>query len=233
VFDGAERRGYHRAMSRLTRRAFARALAFGASSLALPLSATAKARGVEPLPPLPIVPHVSFVPPSRAGEPKRPVVDASFLDEQIARAVEIFGPFGVAFAFRPVVDLAAERRALETREDRDALGGELEARVINVFFVESLRDVDDPSRYRMGVTWRQRTALLHKYVVVASSALPTTMAHELGHFLGLDHSSVKNNLMSYDRDGKTVFLDARQGAVVRRNAEGLCRTKALDAEAGG
>ena len=38
--------------------------------------------------------------------------------------------------------------------------------------------------------------------------MPTTLAHELGHFLGNGHAYVKNNLMSYERDGGEVFLDA-------------------------
>ncbi len=202
--------------ARLPRRAFL------SSSLAIGLSAPRLARAgaaPPPLPALPVALRVASRDPARAGEARVPVVDATFVAEQLAAVASLYAPFGVSFAATDPSDLAARYLTLETRADRDALGAELGVDVVDVFFVASLRDVDDPSLYRMGVTWRKLTDLTKKYVIVAASARPTTLAHELGHYLGLDHTSVKNNLMSYDRDGGTVFLDARQGATVRRNAE--------------
>lgn len=178
------------------------------------------------MPALPIVARVAASPSARGGA-ATPVVDQAFVDEQLANALSLFGTFGVSFTLESAAALDPKFLALETRSDRDALAAELETSVVNVFFVESLRDVDEPSRYRMGVTWRKLTSLGKKYVIVSSAARPTTMAHELGHFFGLDHTSVKNNLMSYDRDGGTVFLDPTQGRTIRRHAEALYRTGAL------
>ena len=49
----------------------------------------------------------------------------------------------------------------------------------------------------------------------------------LGHFLGNPHSYVKNNLMSYDRDGGKVFLDDAQGQKARKTARALFASKEL------
>jgi len=54
-----------------------------------------------------------------------------------------------------------------------------------------------------------------------------TMAHELGHFFGLPHTAVKNNLMSYDRDGGAVFLDAKQTSTIQAFARLYLRAKEI------
>ena len=208
------------------------ALAGGALSwLVEPQRLSAKPRlSGKPLaepPRLLLAPAISF---SGEGKDKHDVVDDAFVASQITTANELYAPFGVGFTRAESRVLASKHAALEGREDRDALADELAPSAVNVFFVASLRDVDDPTRLRMGVTWRKLTDLKKKYIVVASSARPTTLAHELGHFLGLDHSSVKNNLMSYDRDGGKVSLDERQGRTVRQHADFLVRSKAVSSE---
>lgn len=151
-----------------------------------------------------------------------PVVGTAFVDAQLARTRELFASHGVSFVevgTRDAVD--ARFAAPVTRADRDAFAALLVRGSIDVFFVASLRDVDDPRQDRMGVTWRKLSDLSRKYVIVSAAAGPTTLAHELGHYLGLPHVAQRNNLMSYDRDGGTVFLEAPQGATMRRTARAL------------
>lgn len=170
------------------------------------------------LPPIPLAVWIARAP----GASSTPVVDAAFVDEQVAQSVTLFGAHGVRFREAEERRSAeTERYRLESRADRDAMADLLLPGVLNVFFVESLRDVDDPRLYRMGVTWRKLSNLTKRYVIVAASARETTLAHELGHCFGNDHSRVTNNLMSYDRDGGAVFLDEAQGAKCRRAARGL------------
>jgi hypothetical protein len=119
------------------------------------------------------------------------------------------------------------QRKLETRADRDALADAMQPGVANVFVVASLRDVDTPALMRMGVCWRKLSNLAKRYVIVASSAMPTTLAHELGHFLGNGHAYVKNNLMSYERDGGKVFLDVAQARRSRTTAARLLSAREL------
>lgn len=157
-----------------------------------------------------------------------PVVSRAFLDDQLAQANTIFADFAIRFVINAEDRTLAEEHAeLDDRADRDALADSMWVGVANVFFVQSLRDIDDPKVHRMGVCWRKLSNLKKKYIIVAASARATTMAHELGHFLGNGHSSVKNNLMSYDRDGAKVFLDDKQGAKSRRTATALLATKSL------
>ncbi|MFO0556072.1 MAG: hypothetical protein U0271_47280 [Polyangiaceae bacterium] len=157
------------------------------------------------------------------------VVTRDFIDAQLAQANTIFGEHGVAFhEARDLVDLPQKTARLESATDRDAMSEHMQKQVVNIFFVASLRDVDDKKVFRMGVTWRKLSDLSKKYIIVAASALPTTMAHELGHYLGNDHSSVKNNLMSYDREpGAKVFLDDKQGEKARKTALALFAKKTL------
>lgn len=179
----------------------------------------ARAGEVEMLPTIPITRHVV-----RDGAL---VVDDSFMDLEIATANSLFKDAGVAFAFSGVVEIDAVYKALETRDDRDKLADLRVEKEVNVFFVDSLRDVDDPKLHRMGVTWRKLSKLSVKYIIVAASGSPTTMAHELGHFFGLDHVGQKNNLMSYDRDGGDVFLTDPQRRVIRSTAQGLLARKEI------
>lgn len=156
-----------------------------------------------------------------------PVRDEAWIAAQVAEANRLFSPFGVTFDRVELRSLEPRFAALETKEDRDALADHRKPRVINVFVVRSLRDVDDPALLRMGVHWRKLTDLGQNYVIVAASARETTLAHELGHYFGNPHNDVLNNLMSYRRDDGEVFLDAAQGTVIRRHAQSFIATQKL------
>jgi len=164
---------------------------------------------------LPIAVHVVHVDGS-------PVVPRSFVDQQLERANAIFTPYGVRFAEPSAPPpLAARHAALETREDRDALGAHAAPGVIHCFVVRSLRDVDEPERMRRGVHWHSRTHEGAHFVVLSSIAGPDVLAHELGHYLGNPkHSSTPGNLMSYERGAVPPFLDAGQ---VRRMRAAIAR----------
>jgi hypothetical protein len=157
----------------------------------------------------------------------RPVRDEAWVDAQIAEAERIFGALGVHLRKASQRPLAERFALLETRADRDALDAVKAKGVVNVFVVASLRDVDDPPRTRMGVHWRNRASPSHRYVIVSADALPTTLAHEIGHYLGLDHSPVVDNLMSYQRASERVFLDPRQTRTVRAFARLAFASKEL------
>lgn len=138
----------------------------------------------------------------------------AWVDAQIDAAQAIYNEFGVSFRKANTRRLTPELMRLETRADRDALAAHLEAGRINVFVVASLRDVDDPKLYRMGVHWAPNGDLKRQYVIVSAAARKTTLAHEIGHYFTLQHMFVADNLMSYSRTGGVVFLNAKQKADV-------------------
>jgi hypothetical protein len=199
-----------------------RALLAAAGAVAIPRGALAGQPVAAPIPPLPLTIAVA------AGD-GGPVRDAAWVDEQLAQADALFTPLGIPLVRVASRSLPAAHAQLETRADRDALAALLEPKRINVFLVSSLRDVDDPKLYRMGVHWRNRPRPAKRYVIVAASARPTTLAHELGHYFNLDHSPVKDNVMSYDRSGGPVFFDDKQADRMRAAARMYVAGKLLDA----
>ncbi|WP_437654171.1 hypothetical protein [Sorangium sp. So ce1182] len=162
------------------------------------------------------------------GDAGKPVRDEPWVDAQIAEAVRLFEPAGVALRKAASRALSPRFAWIETRADRDALASALEARRINVMIVASLRDVDDPRRFRMGVHWRHRATPERRFVIVAAHAPPTVLAHELGHFFGLGHSGTDDNVMSYSRTGAPVSFDAAQIETIRSSARRYAASKALD-----
>jgi hypothetical protein len=167
-----------------------------------------------PAPPLPPLPLSIAV----AVEGGRAVREEAWLAVQLAEVERLYGPIGLRFKRTAARSLTEPYARLETRQDRDALDAERQEGVINAFIVASMRDVDDTRRYRMGVHWRNTTWLSHRYVIVTADAIPSTLAHELGHWFGLPHAHKVDNLMSYSRTGERVFLSKHQAATVRAGA---------------
>lgn len=166
---------------------------------------------------LPLVVHVTL-------EGEGDVVPQGFVAERVARANEIFAPYGVSFVVDKTVALAAKHAALETRADRDALGAYAKRGAIDCFVVRSLRDVDDPQHLRRGVHWRSQTHEGRRYVVISSSSGLNVLAHELGHYLGNHaHSDVAGNLMSYTPAEGLPFLDEKQQKRLGRTVRELLK----------
>lgn len=188
---------------------------------ALAVGAASRAAAQAPIPPLPLVVHVALV-------DGHPVVDEAWVRQQVDAANALFAPHGLAVRLARVEPLVTPPLArIESREERDSLGAALAAGVVNVFIVAGLADIDGPGD-RRGVHWRVRRGRGRHLVIVAESGGGTTLAHELGHFFGLPHSHVVNDLMSYDRTG-APFLSDEQGARMREHARAFLRSRELAA----
>ncbi|MFO0696397.1 MAG: hypothetical protein U0230_22715 [Polyangiales bacterium] len=148
-------------------------------------------------------------------------LDVDDVEAELERANAIFASAGIAFApSRPEVRHGTDvPRAARTRDERDALVRLGSGPEIHVFVVEELFDVDEAGRRRMGVHWRVRGDVAKHGILLASYALPTVLAHELGHYFGNPHSHVPDDLMSYVRTGtRPPFLSAGEIRRARTSA---------------
>jgi hypothetical protein len=188
----------------VTRRAVGRATALGLAAAALgAFQPWARAKPPDVVD-LGLAIHVA-----REGE--RAVVEDAFVERQVSTANRIFAPYGVTFARSEQHERGPLHARMETRADRDALGAFVRPRLINVFVVASLRDVDEPQRVRRGVHWRSTSHAPAHYVIVSRISFDAVLAHELGHFLGnRQHSDTPGNLMSYRHTDVLPFLDEVQ-----------------------
>jgi hypothetical protein len=146
----------------------------------------------------------------------KPIADRAWLAAEIDAAEGLFEPFGVRFAKVDGAPLDASLAHVETRADRNAFASHVTSRDIDVFVVDSLRDVDDPAQVRRGVHWHAPSGV--HYVILVATAPKTVLAHELGHYFGNPHSRVVDNVMSYERTGAPVFFDADQGKRIAARA---------------
>ena len=153
---------------------------------------------------------------SVVDEAGKPLAEAAWLAAEIDAAQGLFEPFGVRFARADGAPLDARLAHMETRADRDALAPHATRHGIDVFVVDSLRDVDDPLQMRRGVHWHAPSGA--HYLILVAGAATTVLAHELGHYFGNPHSPVLDNVMSYARSGGPVFFDADQGRRIAARA---------------
>lgn len=194
---------------RVTRRAFSGGLGALVGTFALPTLGAPGTPDVIPRIPL------SF---GVATEDDQPVRDQAWIREQVDIMEGLFGPLGVHPVDVGSRSIGPRFDHVETRVDRDDLIHELQTGVVNVFVVGTLRDVDDPALLRRGVHWRNRGTPSSRYVILAAEAPPTVLAHEMGHYFGNGHSATRDNLMSYDRSGGQVFLNAAQARTIQAAA---------------
>jgi len=126
------------------------------------------------------------------------VASAQWFADQLALANTHFAASDIAFQLAGVDALPESVSHVKTRADRNALArgkGRLGGGVIHVYLVGALDDVDVVGEARNGVAWRLPKDN-RKYVILAATARPVTLAHELGHVFGLPHSDYAESIMN-------------------------------------
>lgn len=119
-----------------------------------------------------------------------------WLSQQLQHANTLFTPMGMVFEIAAVKSLPGPQGLVETREHRDALGAQRhEKGTIHLFLVKRLANVDEPGIIS-GVHWRLRSDRRKRWVILAGSAARWVLAHELGHFFSLPHSTYPASVMN-------------------------------------
>lgn len=150
------------------------------------------------------------------------------LSAAIARANLALSPFQIELVVRAIEALPGSYGSITRRRDRRRIAhhaprdGTLHVFMVSNIEIGSARSGDRSVR---GLHWRYSGVLRklreREYVVVSGDAPVTTLAHEVGHFFGLDHSEREENLMCSCRRGPRQIFSARQGSVIRAGARGF------------
>jgi hypothetical protein len=132
-----------------------------------------------------------------ATTPEGPVRPPTWVAEQLTVANTHFAPSGIAFELAATTALPATAATVTTRQDRDRLAEHAHhPNAINVYIVATLMDVDRPGEQIRGVHWRERPDRARRWIVLSSIAPPLVLAHELGHYFGLPHSTDPSSIMN-------------------------------------
>jgi hypothetical protein len=126
-----------------------------------------------------------------------PVQTPAHFAAHVADANRLFEPIGIGFEVDRVEAEPAAHVDMEDREDRDGLGVEDFSRgVVHVYLVRKLADVDVAGEVIRGVHWRFRPDTSRRWIILSSIASSLVLAHEMGHFFGLPHSSYSESIMN-------------------------------------
>lgn len=154
-----------------------------------------------------------------------PLASRRQLAQWVERANVALLPHGLAVELRQVVSMSAGFGEVTRRRDRRRLATMAQHDgTIHVFVAETL----DPRRPRIGrrvrgLHWRyvglNRQLRQREYVMVTLGAPKTTFAHEVGHLLGLRHSTADDNIMCSCRRGYDTRFTTEQGAIMLQGAD--------------
>lgn len=155
-----------------------------------------------------------------------PLTTRRQLTQWVERANDALRPHGLAVELRQVVSMVGYTEVTSRRDRRRLATMAQYDGSIHVFVAQSLDTETVGTRVGVrrrvrGLHWRyvglNRQLRQREFVMVTLGAPKTTFAHEVGHLLGLRHSTAEDNIMCSCRQGDTEFT-IEQGLLMRQGA---------------
>lgn len=146
-----------------------------------------------------LVIHLTTRDPS-VRSPKGLDSDQSWLLAQLQEANTLFSEIGICFRVASILSLPKSESTMSSRIQRTQLGRgkeRLHHGKIDVFIVNRLEDVDVKGAEIRGVHWRDpRNKESRRWIILSRIARSKVLAHELGHYFDLPHSTYPESIMN-------------------------------------
>ena len=139
------------------------------------------------------------------------------LEQSLEESNATLTPHGIALTIWSEDRVYRMPGKVATMHDRQILGSRVEMDgTLHIFVVDevSLKPGDDLNGLHTSAGKRD-------FVILSKTARDTTLAHEVGHALGLNHEGARDNVMCTGREEKDARFTADQGDVMRTAARQL------------
>ncbi len=162
------------------------------------------------------------------------VTDTTWLDARLERATLLFANANIEFkrvatATRAIADSGGDIMTVRQRQGL-AAHAPTDGR-IHIFVVDKLADKDRKGGFISGVHWRyaggKRSWRGRRYIILSRWSAIDTLAHELGHFFGLPHTTRKNTLMTSPGRIAGATFTKRQIRIIAWNYKRYLRGRRL------
>lgn len=163
------------------------------------------------------------------------IADKTALLERISIANKIYKNTQIRFEIGDIIALPEDVQNLVTRDDRNSLAEKTlpPNKMIQIFIVHSARDVDKHDAWIAGVHWRyggaKKAHAKRRFIILSSlHSNNDTLAHELGHWFGLNHVKDENNLMCGTGSRSDTILNEDQFKILHKNLEAALTRKEVE-----